>query len=84
MGNYLFNTDVLVDLLKNHYHDESDLDFGKNILPSLHKTHTCADIVALLRYSKVLMLAGNHYTAVTDSAFTDAMVELTRISSDRG
>jgi pimeloyl-ACP methyl ester carboxylesterase len=43
-----------------------------------------ADIVALLLNSKALMLAGNHYTAVTDSAFTDAMVELTRISNDRG
>jgi glucose-1-phosphate adenylyltransferase len=39
MGNYVFNKDVLVDLLKNHYKDESDLDFGKNILPAMLKTH---------------------------------------------
>jgi glucose-1-phosphate adenylyltransferase len=39
MGNYVFDKDVLVDLLKNHYKDESDLDFGKNILPGMLKTH---------------------------------------------
>jgi glucose-1-phosphate adenylyltransferase len=39
MGNYVFNADVLVDLLTNHYKDESDLDFGKNILPDMLKTH---------------------------------------------
>ncbi|MFI5350406.1 MAG: glucose-1-phosphate adenylyltransferase [Elusimicrobiota bacterium] len=39
MGNYVFNKDVLVDLLKNHYKDESDLDFGKNLLPGMLKTH---------------------------------------------
>ena len=39
MGNYLFNRDVLVDLLKNRYQGESDLDFGKNILPDIVKSH---------------------------------------------
>ncbi len=39
MGNYLFNRDVLVDLLKNRYQGEMDLDFGKNILPDIMKTH---------------------------------------------
>ena len=39
MGNYVFNKDLLIDLLKNSYTDESDLDFGKNILPLLHRTH---------------------------------------------
>jgi glucose-1-phosphate adenylyltransferase len=39
MGNYVFNKDVLVDLLKNHHKDESDLDFGKNVLPAMLKTH---------------------------------------------
>ncbi|MFI5363671.1 MAG: glucose-1-phosphate adenylyltransferase [Elusimicrobiota bacterium] len=39
MGNYVFDTDVLVDLLKNKYKDESDLDFGKNLLPDMLKTH---------------------------------------------
>ncbi|MEK7389259.1 MAG: glucose-1-phosphate adenylyltransferase [Elusimicrobiota bacterium] len=38
MGNYLFNRDVLVDLLKNHYQGESDLDFGKNIIPDIVKS----------------------------------------------
>ena len=39
MGNYVFNKDVLVDLLKNGYKNESDLDFGKNLLPDMLKTH---------------------------------------------
>ncbi len=39
MGNYVFNKDLLVSLLKDSYKDESDLDFGKNILPALQKTH---------------------------------------------
>lgn len=39
MGNYVFTKDVLVDLLKNHHKDESDLDFGKNVLPGMLKTH---------------------------------------------
>jgi pimeloyl-ACP methyl ester carboxylesterase len=43
-----------------------------------------ADIVALLHDARPLLLTGDHYTAVTDSAFTDAIVELTRSSSDRG
>ena len=36
MGNYVFNKDLLVELLKNH---PDDLDFGKNVLPWLHKAH---------------------------------------------
>jgi len=43
-----------------------------------------ADIVALLGDARPLILAGNHYSAVTDSAFTDAIVELTRSSTDPG
>ncbi|MBI3288511.1 MAG: glucose-1-phosphate adenylyltransferase [Elusimicrobia bacterium] len=39
MGNYLFNRDVLVELLKNRYQNETDLDFGKNVLPDIVKTH---------------------------------------------
>lgn len=39
MGNYVFDTDVLVDLLKNRHKDDSDLDFGKNVLPGMLKTH---------------------------------------------
>lgn len=39
MGNYVFTKDVLVDLLKNHHKDESDLDFGKNVLPAILKSH---------------------------------------------
>jgi hypothetical protein len=43
-----------------------------------------ADIVALVRNSQPLMLAGNHYSSVTDPAFTDATVELTRSSNGPG
>ena len=39
MGNYIFTTDVLVDLLRVRHKDESDLDFGKNVLPGMLKTH---------------------------------------------
>ena len=39
MGNYLFNRDVLVDLLKNRFQGEADLDFGKNIMPGILKSH---------------------------------------------
>ncbi len=39
MGNYLFNRDVLVDLLKNRYQGETDLDFGKNIMPDITASH---------------------------------------------
>jgi glucose-1-phosphate adenylyltransferase len=39
MGNYVFNRDVLVDLLTGKYKDESDLDFGKNVLPGMLQTH---------------------------------------------
>jgi len=38
MGNYIFNRELLVELLKDEHKDASDLDFGKNILPLLHKT----------------------------------------------
>jgi glucose-1-phosphate adenylyltransferase len=39
MGNYLFNREVLVDLLKNRYQGDADLDFGKNVLPDIVKSH---------------------------------------------
>jgi glucose-1-phosphate adenylyltransferase len=39
MGNYVFTKSVLVDLLRNRHKDESDLDFGKNVLPGMLKTH---------------------------------------------
>lgn len=39
MGNYLFNKDLLVDLLKNNFKDSPDLDFGKNVFPSLYRDH---------------------------------------------
>jgi glucose-1-phosphate adenylyltransferase len=39
MGNYIFKRDVLVDILKNRYQGESDLDFGKNVLPDMVKSH---------------------------------------------
>jgi glucose-1-phosphate adenylyltransferase len=39
MGNYVFTKDVLVDLLRSRHKDEADLDFGKNVLPAMLKTH---------------------------------------------
>lgn len=39
MGNYVFDTDVLVDLLKNKHQTDGDLDFGKNLLPGILRTH---------------------------------------------
>ena len=39
MGNYIFNTDVLVDLLTGRHKNDGELDFGKNILPGMLKTH---------------------------------------------
>jgi glucose-1-phosphate adenylyltransferase len=39
MGNYVFTTDVLVDLLKRRHKDDGDLDFGKHVLPGMLKSH---------------------------------------------
>ncbi|MDE2490836.1 MAG: glucose-1-phosphate adenylyltransferase [Elusimicrobia bacterium] len=39
MGNYIFDKQVLVDLLESRHRDEADLDFGKNVLPAMLKTH---------------------------------------------
>ena len=39
MGNYIFTREVLEDLLKNRYQSETDLDFGKNVLPDIVKSH---------------------------------------------
>ncbi len=38
MGNYLFNTDFLLPLLKEDAEKETDHDFGKTILPSIYKS----------------------------------------------
>jgi glucose-1-phosphate adenylyltransferase len=38
MGNYIFNTDVLLSQLRR-MHDNGDSDFGKHILPRMVKTH---------------------------------------------
>ncbi len=38
MGNYLFNADVLVRILEDEALKDPDLDFGRSILPSIHKT----------------------------------------------
>lgn len=38
MGNYIFNTGVLVDALKRA-HSRGGYDFGKNLLPALSETH---------------------------------------------
>jgi glucose-1-phosphate adenylyltransferase len=38
MGNYIFNTDVLLRQLKR-MHENGETDFGKHILPSMVKTH---------------------------------------------
>ena len=37
MGNYLFNTDFLIDLLKEDAKKDTDHDFGKTILPAIYK-----------------------------------------------
>ncbi len=40
MGNYIFNTDILLDLLEKDGKDPgSDHDFGKNIIPAILKDH---------------------------------------------
>jgi glucose-1-phosphate adenylyltransferase len=38
MGNYIFNTDVLLQQLRR-MHDSGDSDFGKHILPRMVKSH---------------------------------------------
>lgn len=38
MGNYIFNADVLLRVLRK-MHDSNDSDFGKHILPSMVKSH---------------------------------------------
>jgi glucose-1-phosphate adenylyltransferase len=38
MGNYIFNTDVLLQQLRR-MHDNGDSDFGKHILPRMVKSH---------------------------------------------
>ncbi|NMG37154.1 glucose-1-phosphate adenylyltransferase [Azoarcus sp. TTM-91] len=38
MGNYIFNTDVLVDAL-TRAHSKGGHDFGKNLLPAMSETH---------------------------------------------
>jgi len=41
MGNYIFKTEVLLDAVMKDSRDEnSDHDFGKNIIPMLFKTHS--------------------------------------------
>lgn len=37
MGNYIFNSDVLIDILEQDAKNDSSHDFGKDILPSLIK-----------------------------------------------
>ncbi len=39
MGNYLFNRDALVKILTHEAEAPSELDFGKSILPRVHKTY---------------------------------------------
>ncbi|WP_086933155.1 glucose-1-phosphate adenylyltransferase [Agarilytica rhodophyticola] len=40
MGNYIFNTDFLLDILQKDAQDpESEHDFGKNIIPEIINTH---------------------------------------------
>jgi glucose-1-phosphate adenylyltransferase len=38
MGNYIFQRDVLVELLKNTHKEANELDFGKDVLPGLVKS----------------------------------------------
>ena len=37
MGNYLFNADVLVDILKDDSRKDPELDFGRSIMPDIHQ-----------------------------------------------
>ena len=37
MGNYLFNADVLVQILKDETRQDPELDFGRSIMPDIHK-----------------------------------------------
>jgi len=37
MGNYLFNTDFLIDILEKDAKEDTDHDFGKTILPGIYK-----------------------------------------------
>jgi len=37
MGNYLFNRDALVSILRGPEYSEPDLDFGRSILPTIHR-----------------------------------------------
>jgi len=39
MGNYLFNKDTLLQILSRDIAKESELDFGKSILPNVSKDH---------------------------------------------
>ncbi len=39
MGNYVFSKDALVDLLTVRHKDAAELDFGKDVLPGMLKTH---------------------------------------------
>jgi len=39
MGNYIFNYDALVKILHEDYADTPGLDFGKGILPAIHKRY---------------------------------------------
>ena len=39
MGNYIFNYDVLVKIFHEEYADMPGLDFGKSILPAIHKRY---------------------------------------------
>ncbi|MDR1123924.1 MAG: glucose-1-phosphate adenylyltransferase [Elusimicrobiota bacterium] len=39
MGNYIFDKNVLLKILQQKYCDVPSLDFGKNILPEVLKTH---------------------------------------------
>jgi len=38
MGNYIFNTDFLIDVLEEDAKEDTEHDFGKSILPSIYKT----------------------------------------------
>ena len=39
MGNYLFNRDALVKILTQELSEQSEMDFGKSLLPRIHKTY---------------------------------------------
>jgi len=73
MGNYLFNTDVLIEaLLDAHWRDETD--FGQHVLPRLLKSHRVFATISQPTSSRHQTLRGSRLLADlgTVDAYFDA------------